>query len=278
MLFSVITPTFNRRDVVRRAIDSGLQFARAVGDSEIVIVDDASTDGTVDMLRSHYASELDKGLIRLAARETNVGSAAAKSDGARHATGDWLIFLDSDDELLPEAAATMRNFITAHSQVEVFFFRCCNEAGHLIGPPMQPQPLSLRHLLAVGTPGECLPVISRAAFLTSPADNDPLGYEFQTTLRIVRAFGPAMLSDAVTRRYYTSYYDRLVSRSGNIKRAKIHVVGLRRTLVEFGAMMPWRKRMGIVVRLLCYSLIALFTPSNPPVAKHQPARAPQRRP
>jgi|SRR5579864_4866061 len=278
MLFSVITPTFNRRDVVRRAIDSGLQFVRAVGSGEVVVIDDASRDGTVNMLRKEYAQELGDGLMRLIVRQQNGGSTVAKSDGARNAGGDWLIFLDSDDQLLPEAAAAMHNFITAHPQVEVFFFRCCNEAGHLIGPPMQPQPLSLRHLLAVGTPGECLPVISRAAFLTSPADNDPLGYEFQTTLRIVRAFGPAMLSDAVTRRYYTSHHDRLVSRSGNIKRAKIHVVGLRRTLVEFGAMMPWCKRMGIVVRLLCYSLIALFTPSNPPVAKHPPARAPQRRP
>src|SRR5574337_1872254 len=165
MQFSIITPTFNRRDVVRRAIDSGLQFARASGNSEIVVVDDASKDDTAGMIRSHYVRELDEGLIKLVVRDVNGGSTVAKSDGARKASGNWLIFLDSDDELLPEAATTMPNFIGAHRDAKVFLFRCSDPTGQLIGPPMAPQPLSLFHLLTAGTPGECLPVISRTAFL-----------------------------------------------------------------------------------------------------------------
>lgn len=260
MLFSIITPTFNRRDVVRRSIDSGLQFVRVVGDSEIVVIDDASADGTVGMLREHYAREIGDGLIKLVARTTNGGSTVAKSDGARNAAGDWLVFLDSDDELLPEAATAMPNFIGAHGDAKVFFFRCSDPTGRLIGPPMAPQPLSLRYLLTTGTPGECFPVLSRTAFLKSPADNDPLGFEFLSTLRVVRAFGPAMLSDSVTRRYYTSHHDRLTSRLGNFRRARGLVVGLGTTLREFGAIIPLRKRLGILIRIACYGAIAAFVP------------------
>lgn len=262
MRFSVITPTFNRREVVRRSIESSLQFVRTVGDSEVVVIDDASRDGTADMLRAQYARELSDGLIKLVVRQTNGGSTVAKSDGARNGRGDWLVFLDSDDELMPEAAA-MPAFIDAHRDAAVFFFRCVDQAGHLIGPPMPPRSLSLSYLLAVGTPGECLPVISRLAFLKYPADNDPLGFEFLATLRVVRAYGPAALSDAVARRYYTSHDDRLSSRAGNLQRAKKHVEGLRRMLTEFGTMIPWRKRLRIFIRIFCYSVIAALMPSSP---------------
>jgi glycosyltransferase involved in cell wall biosynthesis len=262
MRFSIITPTYNRRDIVRRSIDSSLEFLRASGDGEIVVVDDASKDGTVGMLRSHYARELADGLIRLVAREANGGSTVAKSDGARHATGDWLVFLDSDDELLPQAATAMPAFIDAHRDAKVFFFRCSDPTGTLIGTPMAPQPLSLPYLLTVGTPGECLPVISRTAFLQFPPDNDPLGFEFQSTLRVVQAFGPAMVSDAVARRYYTSHHDRLTSRLGNFRRAGALVTGLRSTLREFGAIMPWRQRLGILIRIVCYGAIAAFVPRS----------------
>jgi glycosyltransferase involved in cell wall biosynthesis len=262
MRFSIITPTFNRREVVRRSLDSSLQFVRAAGDGEVVVVDDASRDGTVEMLHAQYTKELSGGLIKLVARQTNGGSTVAKSDGARTASGDWLVFLDSDDELTPGAAHAMPAFVDAHRDAAVCFFRCIDQTGHLIGPPMPLRMLSLEYLLAVGTPGECLPVISRTAFLEYPADNDPLGFEFLATLRIVRAYGPAALSDAVARRYYTSHDDRLSSRTGNLQRAKKHVVGLRRTLSEFGTLIPWRKRLGIFLRIFCYSVIAALMPAS----------------
>jgi len=263
MRFSIVTPTFNRREIVRRAITSGLQFVRAVGDGEVVVIDDASRDGTGDMLRNLYSQELSGGLIKLVARQANGGSTVAKADGARNASGDWLVFLDSDDELLPEAASAMLAVIDAHRDTATFLFRCVDQTGRLIGPPMTPRLLSLSYLVAVGTPGECLPVISRAAFLRFPPDDDPLGFEFLSTLRVVQAYGPAVLSDVVARRYYTDLGDRLSSRAGNLRRAKKHVDGLRRMLREFGALMPWRKRLDVFIRIFCYGVVASVTPSSP---------------
>jgi len=256
MRFSIITPTFNRQVAVQRSIASSLAFARSVGESEVVVIDDASTDGTVATIRGRYAAELTSGILKLGARQENGGSTLAKADGARNATGDWLIFLDSDDELLPEASLSIPGFIDMHPGPHVFFFRCTDQTGQLIGPPVAPRLFSFADLLAGGTPGECLPVISRTAFLQFPTDNDVLAFEFMATLRIVKAHGSAMLSDAIARRYYMDGTDRLTSRAGNLRRAKQHALGFRRMLDEFGPMMSFRKRMGIYARILCYSVVA----------------------
>jgi glycosyltransferase involved in cell wall biosynthesis len=257
MRFSVITPTFNRQQIVRRAIESGLEFVRAVGDSEVVVIDDASSDGTVGMIRSIYERELSSGLLKLVTREKNGGSTAAKSDGARQARGDWLIFLDSDDELLPEASAAIPAFIHSHPDAPVFLFRCIDQNQRMIGSPASPRSLALVDLLTAGTPGECLPVISRKAFLEFTPDGDPLGFEFLSVLRIVKAHGPAMLSDSIARRYHTDGNDRLTSRAGNLRRADHLVRGFHRMLSEFGPAMPLRYRLGIYLRMGCYRAIAL---------------------
>ena len=58
MRFSIVITTFQRRHIVCRAIDSALAFAAARGgDTEVIVVDDASMDGTSGMIRSTYAEE-----------------------------------------------------------------------------------------------------------------------------------------------------------------------------------------------------------------------------
>jgi glycosyltransferase involved in cell wall biosynthesis len=256
MRFSVITPTFKRRTELPRAINSALEFIRTAGDSEIVVIDDASQDGTVDMIRTAYAAQQKSGLLKLFERKTNGGSATAKSDGASQASGDWLVFLDSDDELLPDAATHIPNFIKAHSDARVFFFRCVDQNGRLMGPPKLPARLSFRELLIEGTPGECLPVISRSAFLEFPSAGAASGYEFISTLRIARAYGYAMLSDSIVRRYHFDSANRLSSRVGNFRRARQHVAGIKQMVREFGSMMSLRQRLGYLIRIICYSAVA----------------------
>src|SRR5262245_57966109 len=114
-LFSVVTPTFQRRQAVCRSIESAVTFARTVGDSEVVVVDDASSDGTVEEIRAVYSDEIDQGLIVLLRRAQNGGVTAAKNDGARAARGEWVIFLDSDDRLLPAAAEVIPIFAVRYA-------------------------------------------------------------------------------------------------------------------------------------------------------------------
>jgi len=88
---SVIIPAFNRRREIARAIKSALGQSRTP--DEIIIVDDASTDGTADAVAA-----LGESRIRVLRQERNQGAAAARNAGIEAARGDWIAFLDSDDE------------------------------------------------------------------------------------------------------------------------------------------------------------------------------------
>jgi glycosyltransferase involved in cell wall biosynthesis len=90
---SVIIPTYNRRQLVQRAIDTVLTQTRPV--QEILVIDDGSTDGTGDALARAFGDR-----IRYIYR-ANGGVSAARNHGLGLARGRYLALLDSDDEWLP---------------------------------------------------------------------------------------------------------------------------------------------------------------------------------
>jgi glycosyltransferase involved in cell wall biosynthesis len=257
MLFSIIIPTFERRQALSRSIDSSIVFARTAGETEIVVVDDASHDGTAAMIRERYALQLASRSIKLVERRVNGGVTAARNDGIRAAGGDRLILLDSDDQLLPVAAQAIQAFAAQYGTSPILFFRCEDESGSLIGPPASSGPLDLDTLLTRGTPGECLPVISRVAFLTHPYDEDLRGFEYLAYLRIVQSFGPAMLSETAVRRYATAGTDRLSTLAGRLRRADLMALGFARMRAEFGDMLGFRQQAALVLRFICYRLAAI---------------------
>jgi glycosyltransferase involved in cell wall biosynthesis len=90
---SVVIPTRNRSDLLPRAVTSVL--AQEVPSLEIIVVDDASTDDTPDVL-AQFGDR-----VRVVRLDRNVERGAARNIGARQARSDLLAFLDSDDEWLP---------------------------------------------------------------------------------------------------------------------------------------------------------------------------------
>jgi len=91
---SVVVPTYNRADVLSRAIDSVL--AQTVTDVELIVVDDGSTDDTQDRLRSY-----DDPRLTVLRHPENRGGSAARNTGIEAATGEYVAFLDSDDTWRP---------------------------------------------------------------------------------------------------------------------------------------------------------------------------------
>ena len=107
---SVIIPTHNRAHLLPRALDSVLNQTKRA--EEIVIVDDGSTDDTSDLIQSNYPE-----VITL--HQSNRGVSAARNRGIREASGEWLAFLDSDDEWLAHKLERQMAALGEHPETKV---------------------------------------------------------------------------------------------------------------------------------------------------------------
>lgn len=93
-ILSVVIPTWNRARLVCEAVESAL--SQRVGQVEVIVVDDGSTDDTANMLTRNFGARIC--LLRLPSRR---GVGAARNAGVGLASGELLAFLDSDDLWLP---------------------------------------------------------------------------------------------------------------------------------------------------------------------------------
>jgi glycosyltransferase involved in cell wall biosynthesis len=120
----VIT-TYNRARILRRCLDSCL--AQSGDDFEVVVVDDGSTDDTVASLEA-----LAEPRLRIVAHEHNRGINPARFTGASHARGEWVIVVDSDDEMMPNALERLREIIAELPEgVRVVRSRQLHDDGHI---------------------------------------------------------------------------------------------------------------------------------------------------
>jgi glycosyltransferase involved in cell wall biosynthesis len=123
---SVVIPTYNRAHSILRALES--VFSQTLVPGEIIVVDDASSDDTAQVL-APYADR-----IRIVRHETNAGASAARNTGIAAAKGAWVAFLDSDDAWRPEKLARQLAFMTEHGTNV-----CCTNCA-LIWPDGQVEP------------------------------------------------------------------------------------------------------------------------------------------
>ena len=114
MLLSIVIPLYNKADTIRSTIESIL--SQNAMDYEIIVVDDGSTDNGVDIVRS-----IDSEKINLYQKE-NTGFSATRNYGVKKAKGNWVLFLDADDRLLPDALEVIYKFIKKKKQIDIFTF------------------------------------------------------------------------------------------------------------------------------------------------------------
>ena len=134
MDFSVLIPAYNVSGIIERAIRSAA--AQTFPPREILVIDDCSTDNTVEVMK---ALARDIPSLRLLSTPANSGPSAARNVGLRAAQGDWIALLDSDDAWKPGrlkrlsevASATSADFVAdnlvmwdlvADAQVKPFYY------------------------------------------------------------------------------------------------------------------------------------------------------------
>lgn len=130
--FSIVMPVYNREGLLGRALRSCL--AQAFTDFEVVVVDDGSTDGSVAEVRA-----FDDPRVRLILHGRNRGRCPARNTGMAASRGEWFIFFDSDDELLPGALETIhRDAAGAPADVTTTRYSCIDERGRVSPDPPYP--------------------------------------------------------------------------------------------------------------------------------------------
>lgn len=127
---SVVIPTYNRGFSIGRAIDSIL--GGTLIPDEIIVVDDGSSDNTQEILKAY------EGRVRYIFQK-NAGASAARNSGIQAANAEWIAFLDSDDEWLPDYLMCQIESIEKHPTVlahvtnAVTIYPDGREENHFIG-------------------------------------------------------------------------------------------------------------------------------------------------
>jgi glycosyltransferase involved in cell wall biosynthesis len=130
MKISAVIPAYNSEATIARAIDSVLAQTRSA--DEIIVVDDGSTDRTAEVIGSYG----DKVIL---IRQENAGASVARNTGIEAATGEWIAFLDADDEWLPEKLKLQSEHLTRHPDLKwttANFYRCHCDRNHQYVPDM----------------------------------------------------------------------------------------------------------------------------------------------
>lgn len=163
--FSVIIPSYNRKRYLAECLAS--VFAQSHPPAQVIVVDDGSTDGTMDMLAQDT-----RGVTVI--RQDNAGPGAARNRGAQVATGDYLAFLDSDDLWFPWTLEAYAKLIAGVANPSLLFgryvdFTTVDELDGITGSP--PRGSFYPDFLSSSANGYfCgagMMVISRAAFAGS---------------------------------------------------------------------------------------------------------------
>jgi glycosyltransferase involved in cell wall biosynthesis len=141
---SIITPTYNSAAFVRDTIES--VQAQTFEDWEMHIVDDCSTDDTMDVLRTMADADPRLKITRL---PDNSGPAVARNTGITNATGRYIAFVDADDMWLPQKLERQLAFMRERgSPFSYTGYDKIDESGNRIGERIVPASITYNRLLA----------------------------------------------------------------------------------------------------------------------------------
>jgi glycosyltransferase involved in cell wall biosynthesis len=138
-MVSIIITTYNYAQYIERAIRSALDQSLDGDQYEVIVVNDASTDNTVEILEN-FADE-----IRAFNLEKNLGLSGARNFGVRKARGQFIIFLDADDYFHKELISTQKLFLDENNSldaVSVDYYLVDDRGKHINHINAEEQPIA----------------------------------------------------------------------------------------------------------------------------------------
>jgi glycosyltransferase involved in cell wall biosynthesis len=112
--FSVVIPAYNAERTIVRAVESCV--SQSLQPKEVIVVDDGSSDGTVELLRSHFGDN-----IRIIQLPQNCGASAARNAGMAAATASYIAFQDADDIWHPKKLEMIQQALVTPDDVYALF-------------------------------------------------------------------------------------------------------------------------------------------------------------
>lgn len=254
MKITTVITSYNRKHCIEGAVASALQ---ELPGHQIVIVDDASTDGTPEFIKNRYAKEIAAGVITLECLPINIGVSGTKNIGFELSTADWVLFLDSDDHYAKKTGKLIERELSESGEFPIVFFRCRTQSGGFVGEHsgvcMQ---LNLETYLRHASFGEALTAVNKnLTGATHPYSQKLRGYEGIGCARLIQKFGPAYLSDIVGRVYVTSGSDRLSVNKGLLSRMPLLAKGHLLMIREFAQYISAIQIFALAAKACAYFLV-----------------------
>ncbi len=233
MKISIITPIYNRQHLVKRVIESvrGLNIPPK-WTYEHIIVDDGSDDQTAAQIRANKYYKVKP--IKL---ETNKGVNAARNKGIIKSTGDYILFLDSDDEITANALYTIKNALaTTKQKYKIYKFQTKNiktkkTMSHTSKPKLI---LNYKNKLKGNkVSGEFMTLTHHSIYKNNLFDEDKFAFEQVFWNRTLKKYNEEYYVPKTIRLYHSEEKDRLSNQLTLIKNAKRRVIDYNKYIQEF---------------------------------------------
>jgi GT2 family glycosyltransferase len=121
MTLSIIIVNWNVKTLLSRLLDSIFKFTPTTIPYEIIVIDNNSSDGSVELLKTAYSKQIIDKKLKIIANDFNAGFAKANNQGLAAATGDFIVFMNPDMELIEDSFGKLLTFMNQRQEAAV----CC---------------------------------------------------------------------------------------------------------------------------------------------------------
>lgn len=157
MLASIIVPVYNSSGFIKRCVVSCL--SQTYSELELILIDDGSTDDSLDICRS--LAKNDDRIVLLS--QSNRGASEARNTGLRSATGNYIIFVDSDDWIESDMLSSMIDARHDYPEAQVIQTRVPGDMKHQLGDKYISSSQAVNCLLEGSWWGPCCKLICRGS-------------------------------------------------------------------------------------------------------------------